>query len=171
MQFVTIMNNDKKRFVTKLKGYDNYGIDLGENEVYNIKLKKKLKPYKNQNGYHLVSLFDGKKRQIRPLHRLIYQAYYGLSIQQMDKVKTLVHKDGIKDNNYICNFDIKLRHETFGSNFKDKSYRVFKFRNPGSSKPIWIAQWDKYPNLEQLFDTYTEAKAYLELIIDGHPDP
>lgn len=83
-----------------INDFPNYQIsNLG-----NIKNNKgkTLKPYINQNGYLVATLYKniGKNKKI-PIHRLVAQAF----IPNTNNHPQVNHKNGIKNDNRVCNLE------------------------------------------------------------------
>lgn len=82
-----------------IRGYENYSV-TEDGRVYNKKGKLKHS-FKNEYGYHIVTLFKNNKQKSMRVARLVAIAYIDnpLSLPEVN------HKDGNKDNNHYSNLE------------------------------------------------------------------
>ncbi len=82
----------------EIQEYKNYTISE-DGKVYNKKFKRYLKPYKNNKGYLIVSLYkDGKRKHIS-IHRLVALHF----IENPENKETVDHIDRNRTNNSVNN--------------------------------------------------------------------
>ncbi len=84
----------------KIKGFDNYLIDINGN-VYNTNTKKYLKPTTNKHGYLKITLSKNCKPYYCLIHRLVALAF----IDNPNSKKIINHKNGIKLDNNVKNLE------------------------------------------------------------------
>jgi len=82
----------------RIDGYENYEVSI-YGEVVNTKTGNCLKGSVNQSGYLMVGLYDGKKRVLRPMHRLVALAF----IPNPENKQYVRHHDGDNLNNEVAN--------------------------------------------------------------------
>ena len=75
--------------------------------VRNSKTGRILKPYPARLGYMLIGLYVNKKRNVRQLHRVIAETF----IPTNDLSLEVNHKNGIHDDNRVCNLEWCTRRE------------------------------------------------------------
>ena len=98
-----------------VEGYEKYEIsNLGN-------VRKRLKPYTNQEGYKTIGLVDenGKRKDFR-VHRLVANAF----IPKIDNKSLVNHIDGIKDNNVITNLEWCTAKENTQHSIKIGTFRT-----------------------------------------------
>ena len=72
-----------------------------DGQIYSEIRKKFLKPFKNPNGYMLVDINHYGFSYTRQLHRLVALTF----IPNPDRLPTVNHKDGNKENNAVDNLE------------------------------------------------------------------
>ena len=72
-----------------------------DGQIYSEIRKKFLKPFKNPNGYMLVDINHCGFSYTRQLHRLVALTF----IPNPDRLPTVNHKDGNKENNAVYNLE------------------------------------------------------------------
>ena len=82
-----------------IKDYENYSLDLNNNQVYTHKYKRYLKPDLNNTGYYQIKLNKNNKQKTFKLHRLIYESHFGSIPEGM----CIDHIDNNPQNNNIEN--------------------------------------------------------------------
>lgn len=81
-------------------------------KVYSIFSKRQIKSFVSRIGYHDVYLKVNKKTSIKKLHRLVAEAFLGVSSLEIN------HKDGNKSNNNVLNLEWVSRSENLKHAFK-----------------------------------------------------
>ena len=76
-----------------------YSLDLNNNEVYSHYRKKYKKKLIHKDGYYEFELSKNSKRKKFKLHRLVYEAHYGIIPEKMQ----VDHIDNNRQNNNIEN--------------------------------------------------------------------
>jgi len=84
--------------------YTNYIIS-SQGDVYSLLSKKVLRPLNNGKGYMQVSLRRNKKSHKKYVHRLVLEAFVGISSLDVN------HKDTIKTNNCLKNLEYCTRQQ------------------------------------------------------------
>ncbi|MEG2018479.1 MAG: HNH endonuclease, partial [Clostridium sp.] len=128
-----------------IKGYEDRYLIEDSGVIYSLKTNKPLKPYKENNGYLRVGLWDGSCYKRFSVHRLVYENFIG----KIDEGKQINHKDGNKENNSIENLE-----EVSCSENNLHAHRTGLHINNGS-KPV-----DKYGlsgEFIESFSSLTEA--------------
>ena len=82
-----------------IPNYENYSLDLNNNEVYSNYKKGYLKPNTHEKGYYEIHLCKNSKKKIFKLHRLVYESHFGTIAEGMQ----VDHIDNNKQNNNIEN--------------------------------------------------------------------
>ena len=110
------------------------------------KLKKKtVKPWKDNHGYHVVSLSkDGVVRKYK-VHRLVAETF----IQNPDNKPTVNHINEIRNDNRVCNLEWATYQENNNHGYHNQ--RVSKTLSKG------IVQLDKFGRKIAVFESANEA--------------
>jgi hypothetical protein len=69
--------------------------------ILSVKYNKPLKTFRNQNGYHTVSIYYNGLKKTYCVHRLVAETYYG----KCPKGKEVNHKDRDRYNNAPINLE------------------------------------------------------------------
>lgn len=90
---------NKERW-TPVPGYERYFISAC-GRVWDTQRKVVMKPYHNEKGYLVIQLnpFNGSKRKLWKVHRVVKLAFDGPSEEQVD------HINGIKTDNHLVNLE------------------------------------------------------------------
>lgn len=95
----------------------------GEYQISNFGRVKTLKPRSevyikpsNRNGYLRVGLRKNNKRYSKSVHRLVGEAFIGVPKKGMQ----INHKNGIKDDNRVCNLEWVTHSENIRHAFRTK---------------------------------------------------
>ena len=107
-----------------IPNYENYSLDLNNNEVYSNYKKGYLKPNILKNGYYVIELSKNSKRKAFLLHRLVYEAYNG-SIP--DKIQ-VDHIDNNRQNNNIENLRLVTNSQN-QMNSKTRKNNLLGYKN------------------------------------------
>ena len=87
----------------EIKDYEGlYSFDLNNNEIYGHSRKKYLKQYLSTDGYYYIILCKNSKIKKFLLHRLVYEAHFGVIPDKM----CIDHIDCNPKNNNIENLRI-----------------------------------------------------------------
>jgi hypothetical protein len=97
-----------------IKDFPNYAISK-DGEVLNLKLNRKLKKFKNSNGYQ-VKLSKDLSCRNRFIHRLIAEAY----IKNINNYPQVKHINGIKHDNRVENIEWCTSSQNMFSYYKKK---------------------------------------------------
>ncbi len=86
----------------EIKEFSGYFI-TEDGVIYSHKRKNviKLKPQVNIDGYHVVTLYRGKKGYMRRVNRLVAEAY----LPNPDNLEVVNHIDHVKINNHVSNLE------------------------------------------------------------------
>lgn len=79
--------------------------------VRRSKTGRVLRQFRNRNGYLMVSLWDGRKKQNAYVHRLVATGFHGINVDD-----DACHNDGDRSNNSASNIRWAARRE----NHQDK---------------------------------------------------
>ena len=97
----TVVNDGKKYYIHPI--YNNYG-STKNGEIMNFKTKRLLMGTQVKDGSRKLGLSQQPlpKKSIA-IHKFVYECFYG---QLPDNV-SIIHKNGLKDDNRIVNLQIK----------------------------------------------------------------
>ena len=102
-----------------IQGYEGLYAVTTCGKVWSYKRKKFLKPFFNQNGYHLVDLYKDGRKCTHKVHRLVALAY----IDNPRDYETVDHIDGNKSHNNVQNLQWLSRGDNsrkyHGKNLRD----------------------------------------------------
>lgn len=71
-------------------------------------------PYKNEHGYMYIYRLDGRKQN---LHRAVWEKEYGVVLS---KEQNIHHKNGVRDDNRLCNLELWDTSQPSGQRVEDK---------------------------------------------------
>ena len=92
-----------------------------DGKIFDMAENKLVKQYIHANGYKLVRVMnDSGKVENVGVHRLVYQAFYGIYPKHLE----INHKDEHKDNNNIDNLEVVTRIENL--NYGTRNKRISK---------------------------------------------
>lgn len=132
----------------EIRGYEDLYYVSTDGEVYSVRRKKILKPWKNEIGYLLVTLRkDGVKKNVR-VHRLVAEAF----IPNPHGYPQINHKDEDKTNPHVDNLewcDAKYN-INFGSGIARRSKRVNQYTLDGK----YIKTWDSMAQAARALETH-----------------
>ena len=84
-----------------VKDYENFYEVCSNGDVYSKRFNKKLKPFKDKNGYLYVDLFDGNTKKRFSVHRLVARHF----VKGYEEEKVVNHKNKQKDDNRVANLE------------------------------------------------------------------
>ena len=90
-----------------VKGYESRYLVSQQGDVYSLKMKRLLKPVRTEKGYLSVELWEGYKRKVMKIHRLVAKNF----IPNPRDCKEVNHIDGNKENNHVSNLEWCTRSE------------------------------------------------------------
>jgi len=113
---------------SKVAGYDKYVI-YEDGSVYNTKRNKQIKPQLMKNGYVQIKLSKNNRRKLYYLHRLLAESF----IDNTENKPQVNHKNGIKNDNRLCNLEWATQSENMQHAHKMGLVTV----HIGSSHHMW----------------------------------
>lgn len=101
-----------------IKGYEGLYQVSNMGRIKSLKNNKEtiLKPYRVSTGYYKIDLRKKGVRKIKPIHRLIADAF----IDNPDSLTDVNHIDGNKANNTILNLEWTTRADNIKHSYKHK---------------------------------------------------
>jgi len=88
-----------KEIWKELKRFEKRYLISNKGRVYSKCYKRILKTHISSHGYVRCGLYDGSKRYVCVIHRLVMKTFVGESFLQVN------HKDGNKENNSVENLE------------------------------------------------------------------
>lgn len=139
----------------KIKGFDNYTIDL-EGNIYSFLSNMYLKPYLDTKGYLQVELRDNDgNRKMKKVHRLVAEAF----IPNPNNLPEVNHKDENKQNPKAENLEWCT--SKYNSNYGTRKERIsHSMRNSEFKKRKAILQFDLDNNFIREYSTIERVKNY-----------
>lgn len=81
--------------------FDGLYLISDDGQLYSVRNKKYLKPDRDRYGYIYYVISIGGKRMTLKAHRLVAEAF----ISNPENKPTVNHKNGIRDDNRLCNLE------------------------------------------------------------------
>lgn len=149
MRYADIKPFDINNDFIEIEGYPNYYVN-SKGEIYSIKSKRMLKPYKDSKGYLQVDLFNNGSRKPRKVHKIVAQMF----LDRGDGMECVNHIDGDKANNSVenlewCTFKYNTRHAI------EKGLKKAFPNNLREEKKV--AQYDLEGRLLNVYNSMREA--------------
>lgn len=99
-----------------IKDYENLYEVSNYGNIKSLKYNKEklLKPYMTSTGYYKIDLRKNNIRKIRPIHKLVAEAF----LENPKNLSEVNHKDGDKTNNNMNNLEWVTRAENIKHSYK-----------------------------------------------------
>lgn len=115
-----------------IKGFEDYLI-TNTGRVYSLKSKKYLKPYKDKDGYVIVSLYKNGKSNKNKVHRLVAEAF----IENSDNKPAVDHINRVRDDNRVQNLRwVTIKENNQNTNIEQRLDRLSKVRDPKKASHV-----------------------------------
>lgn len=123
-------------------------------KIYSLKRKKILKPWKNDNGYLVVGLYDNLGMHNLKVHRLIAEAF----IPNPNNYPQVNHKDEDKTNNCVEN--LEWCNSKYNINYGSHNQRVSIAKKgiiPKANPPKEVYQYTLDGELVRIWSSISEC--------------
>lgn len=128
----------------KIKDYPNYLVCY-DGRIYSLKNNLFVKPYKSNNGYNCVCLWNNGKKKLFLIHRIVAEAF----IPNKYNFTEINHKDFNVNNNCVDNLE-----------WCSREYNLQYSANAGRTKGFVcrkICQFDRFGNFIKDWNSIKEA--------------
>jgi len=108
-----------------------YSLDLNNNEVYGHKHKKYKQKRLRYKGYYEIKLCKNSKTKNFQLHRLVYQAHYGIipNKMQVDHIDNNRQNNNIENLRLVTNQQNQWNSKTQKNNLSTGYKNIYKRKN------------------------------------------
>lgn len=124
-------------------GYESRYLVSNMGRVFSLIKDKMLRNVELKDGYHVVSLYDGKNKKSVKVHRIVAIAF----VPNPNNLPQVNHKDEDKSNNKVDNLEWCT--PKYNSNFGTRTTRLSSALSKKKTMPI--GQYDTDGNLVRVF--------------------
>ena len=150
---------------TDISGFPNYSIDEKGN-IYSRSMGKNKAIQTDKDGYKVVTLTHNKLRKTFKIHRLLSMYF----IPNPESKEFVNHKNGIKDDNRLCNLEWCTASENVKHSYDNGLQEGIKGELNTNSKlteydVLFIRYWHNKFKLIDIAEAFNVSKSLIEKVV------